>query len=57
MADQRDQLMELIDEKWLNTEEVIVACLKYMTLDQVQEMMEMNEYDALFKDYTAWVED
>lgn len=57
MADQRDQLMELIDEKWLNTEEVIVACLKYMSLDEVQDMMEVNEYDALFKDYTAWTED
>ena len=57
MADQRDQLMELIDEKWLNTEEVIVACLKYMSLDDVQDMMEVNEYDALYKDYTDWIAD
>jgi hypothetical protein len=57
MADQRDQLIELIDEKWLNTEEVIVACLKYMSLDEVQDMMEVNEYDTLFQDYTAWTED
>lgn len=57
MADQRDQLMELIDEKWLNTEEVIVACLKYMSLDEVQDMMEVNEYDALFENYTAWIAD
>jgi hypothetical protein len=36
---------------------VIVACLKYMSLDEVQDMMEVNEYDTLFQDYTAWTED
>lgn len=54
---ERDDLLELIEEKWLTDYDVILACLKYMTLDQVKEMMEINEFDVLYKDYTSWVED
>jgi len=53
----RDDLVELVDEGWLNVREVMVACIKYMSEDEVRDMMELNEYDALYGRYQEWIKD
>ena len=38
-----DRLLEMIDEGILDRDLVIMACVKYMSEDQVRDMMEINE--------------
>jgi hypothetical protein len=37
-------LLEMIDDGLLDRDTVITACLKYMSEDDVQDMMEANEF-------------
>lgn len=37
-------LLEMVDEGLLDKDNVIMACVKYMSEDDVQDMMEHNEY-------------
>ena len=39
-----EQLLEMIDEGILDRDAVIMACLKYMSEDDVRDMMEINEF-------------
>jgi hypothetical protein len=39
-----NMLMDMIDEGLLDRDLVITACLKYMSEDEVQDMMEANEF-------------
>ena len=39
-----NQLLEMIDDGLLDRDTVIMACLKYMSEDDVQDMMEANEF-------------
>ena len=46
-----NQLLEMIDDGLLDRDTVITACLKYMSEDDVQDMMEANEFiDEQFED-------
>tara|TARA_R110000824_G_scaffold106335_2_gene251231 strand:+ start:954 stop:1124 length:171 start_codon:yes stop_codon:yes gene_type:complete len=36
-------LLEMVDEGLLDKDNVIMACVKYMSEDDVQDMMEHNE--------------
>ena len=53
----RDNLIELVDEGWLNDREALIACLKYMSDDQIKDMMEINEYTDLWTRYQEWIND
>lgn len=39
----RDKVMEAVDDGIVGAEYVLVACLKYMSDDQICEMLRMNE--------------
>lgn len=39
-----NKLLEMIDEGLLDKDNVIMACIKYMSEDEVKDMMEMNEF-------------
>ena len=47
MSDVREYtnlLLEMVDEGLLDRDNVIMACVKYMSEDDVQDMMEHNEF-------------
>lgn len=39
-----DLLLQRVEEGRLDRDDVITACVKYMSEDDVQEMMESNEF-------------
>lgn len=39
-----NQLIEMIEEGMIHKDTVILACLKYMSEDDVRDMMEANEF-------------
>lgn len=39
-----NKLLEMIDEGILDRDSVIMACVKYMSEDDVRDMMESNEF-------------
>jgi hypothetical protein len=39
-----NMLLDMLDEGIISHDEVIMACLKYMSEDDVQDMMESNEF-------------
>ncbi len=46
-----NMLLEMIDDGLIDRDLVITACLKYMSEDDVQDMMEANEFiDEQFED-------
>ncbi len=46
-----NMLLEMIDDGLIDRDLVITACLKYMSEDEVQDMMEANEFlDEQFED-------
>jgi hypothetical protein len=40
-----NQLLEMIEEGLLDRDSVIMACVKYMSEDDVADMMRINEMD------------
>jgi|TARA_R110000796_G_scaffold88458_1_gene190281 hypothetical protein len=42
--DYRDFAVELTEDMGFSAEEMLVACLKYMSQDDVKDMLEVNEY-------------
>ncbi len=39
-----NKLLEMIEDELLNKDTVIMACVKYMSESDVQDMMESNEF-------------
>jgi hypothetical protein len=39
-----EQLLEMIEDGMLDRDAVIMACVKYMSEDDVRDMMEINEF-------------
>ena len=39
-----EQLLEMIEDGILDRDTVIMACVKYMSEDDVRDMMEINEF-------------
>lgn len=39
-----NKLLEMIEEGLLDKDNVIMACVKYMSEDEVKDMMECNEF-------------
>ena len=48
--DPREMAFALIDEFIIDPGDMATACLKYMSLDQIQDMLESNEYDQAYKE-------
>ena len=42
--DYRDFAIELTEDMGFSTEDMLVACLKYMSQDDVKDMLAVNEY-------------
>ena len=51
MKTPQERLIELVEEGWLTERQALLACMKYMNVDQVKEMVELNQFDAVWKDY------
>ena len=45
----RSRALELVDQGF-NADDMLVACLQYMSQDEVKDMMEMNEYPLEIED-------
>ena len=45
-----NMLLELVEDGMLDKDHVIMACLKYMSESDVQDMMESNEFIDLEED-------
>lgn len=39
-----NKLLEMLEEGLLNKDDVIMACVKYMSEDEVKDMMQSNEF-------------
>ncbi len=47
-CDWRDHLMSLVDEGYLDPHMALTMCLKWMTQDEVGEMVDANELSPRF---------
>jgi hypothetical protein len=46
--DSRDKALELVDDGMVTAEDMLTMCLKYMSTDDVEEMLDMNELSERF---------
>ena len=47
--DYRDEAMRLVEEHMVDRNYMLLACLKYMSQDDVKEMLRINEIEVLKK--------
>ena len=50
MANSRDIALELVDNGIVSAESMLTACLKYMSTDDVEDMLDCNEWSERFFD-------
>ena len=53
--DSRDKALELVENGYVSTEDLLTMCLKYMSTDDVEDMLDANELSERFteeEDYT-----
>lgn len=50
MTDFRDYAIELVEDNGFDAKEMLIACLKYMSMDDVKDMLHANEYPDRFED-------
>ena len=48
MADPRDRAIELIEEGIVSAEDMVTMCVKYMSVDDVEDMLDCNELSDRF---------
>jgi len=48
MTNPRDKALELVDDGYVTAESMLTMCLKYMSTDDVAEMLDMNELSDRF---------
>jgi hypothetical protein len=52
MNDSRDRALELVECGMVTAEDMLTMCLKYMSTDDVEDMLDANELSARFhEDY------
>ena len=52
MNDTRDRALELVEMGMVTAEDMLTMCLKYMSTDDVEDMLDANELSARFhEDY------
>ena len=47
-TDSRDKALELVEEGIVSAEYLLLACLKYMSTDDVEDMLDANELSDRF---------
>ena len=55
MTDARDRALELVEMGMVTAEDMLTMCLKYMSTDDVEDMLDANELSARF--HEDWDED
>ena len=48
MANPRDRALELIEEGVVSAEDMVTMCVKYMSVDDVEDMLDCNELSDRF---------
>ena len=48
MANPRDRALELIEEGIVSAEDMVTMCVKYMSVDDVEDMLDCNELSERF---------
>ena len=48
--DSRDKALELVENGYVSAEDLLTACLKYMSTDDVEDMLDANELSERFMD-------
>ena len=51
MLNYRDFIIEMTDEEVIDGREVLIMCLKHMSLDDIKEMISENELDGVLDWY------
>ena len=52
MTDSRDRALELVEMGMVTAEDMLTMCLKYMSSDDVEDMLDANELSSRFhEDY------
>jgi len=51
--DYRDYAMELVEDNGFDAKEMLIAALKYMSMDDVEDMLYINEYPNRFAEEDA----
>ena len=46
--DARDKALELVEDGMVSTENMLTMCLKYMSTDDVEDMLDANELSDRF---------
>lgn len=49
MIDYRDYALELVEDNGFDAEHMLLCCLKYMSQDDVKDMLHINEYPNRFE--------
>lgn len=49
--DYRIMSLELVDEGHTTFENLALMCLKYMSQDEVEDMLRVNEFDEIMEEY------
>jgi hypothetical protein len=50
--DARDSAVRLVEDGFVNAEYMLTACLKWMSEDDVKNMLDANELGMIFQEYT-----
>jgi hypothetical protein len=53
MIDYRDYAIELVEDNGFDAKQMLIAALKYMSNDDVQDMLHCNEYPDRFDEEAA----
>ena len=56
MIDYRDRAIELVEDGF-DAKQMLIACLKYMSQDDVEDMLRINEYPDVAEDYSEGDDD
>lgn len=51
MTDYRDFAIELVEDMGFDAKQMLIACLKYMSNDDVEDMLRCNEYPTVAEDF------
>jgi len=51
MTDFRDFAIELVEDMGYDPKQMLIACLKYMSMDDVEDMLCINEYPQPAEDF------
>jgi hypothetical protein len=50
MANSRDRALELVEMGMVSAEDMLTMCLKYMSTDEVADMLDCNELSPRFQE-------